>query len=106
MIREICDFCSRPDPTWEFPCKDFCVEHLKLESTGGWAACDECANLVCNRRWEELARRSMKLCPAALLLIAVAGEAEALCITMDSHRQFQAVWDGTCIPWVAVPEEA
>lgn len=46
--EEVCDFCLASDPTWEYPATDMPVKGHPLidESTGEWAACDECHALI------------------------------------------------------------
>lgn len=53
-----CDFCSDISPTHVLPAKVFALpdapEHM---SQGNWAACDPCANLLRNERWDWLLAR-------------------------------------------------
>lgn len=46
----VCDFCSAPDPAHTIDVPDFAMgmmlDDLRSNSTGGWAACDDCAKLV------------------------------------------------------------
>lgn len=56
----VCDFCHVPDPKHEFKVPDFqMVPGTSLESTGGWAACDTCADLVRNKRKKDLLQRAL-----------------------------------------------
>lgn len=104
MTDEICDFCSEPNPTWEFPAENFMANGGL--SVGGWAACEKCAELVCNRRWLDLAERSLTCCPDGPFVIEVLGKPDALQIALDGHALFAAYWDGTCIPLVAEDAKA
>ena len=46
MATGVCDFCSAPGPAHVFDVPDFVMPSGAGESTGGWAACDACADLV------------------------------------------------------------
>jgi hypothetical protein len=61
----LCDFCSKPKPTWRYPANDFIASQtqapqglLVQESIGGWAACDDCHALIEASDWSALATRS------------------------------------------------
>jgi hypothetical protein len=41
----ICDFCSSSDVTWSYDAADYILDE-KWGSRGGWAACDECHDLI------------------------------------------------------------
>lgn len=63
-----CDFCYASDPQWTLPANDFVnvdgVRDLtvpgapEVGSTGNWAACDECADLLNRGQWSGLFRRA------------------------------------------------
>lgn len=56
-VNPICDFCGAPEPKWAFPASRF-----KLAvgfSEGGWAACEECRQLVDAGDREGLVRRAL-----------------------------------------------
>ncbi len=56
----VCDFCSAPAPQHTFDVADFDMPGMPgLESTGGWAACDDCAKLVANDRRKDLLDRTL-----------------------------------------------
>jgi hypothetical protein len=45
----LCDFCSSPDPTWEYPARSFVAYTagpVTGESVGSWAACEACHRLI------------------------------------------------------------
>ena len=56
----LCDFCSEPNPTWRYECKDgtpirtlavaglSAVGHYDWQSVGDWAACDKCHEIISN----------------------------------------------------------
>lgn len=56
--RYRCDFCSedRTTPGWVIPAKDFPMPGAMAigMSSGDWGACDRCAKLVAENRWDEL----------------------------------------------------
>jgi hypothetical protein len=58
---EVCDFCSSPQIHTYLPCDDCLVDQVppKQVSTGSWAACRECADLVAKDDWAELAARAV-----------------------------------------------
>lgn len=51
----LCDFCKRPNPTWEYPCKDFIMLEVRWGSQGSWAACEDCAEFIEKDCLDELA---------------------------------------------------
>lgn len=67
----VCDFCSSPDVRWAFPARPFVKEidapgvHVDWGSYGGWAACQECHDLIVAGKRDELTAR------AAAPLVAV-----------------------------------
>jgi hypothetical protein len=52
-----------------------------------WAACDQCAKLVDEGRWEELAQRSIDKFP---LTLGSAERGEYLAMLRDVHQRFRA----------------
>ncbi len=85
----LCDFCSRPDPRWEYPAGDFIayqVCRVTGESVGNWAACEGCHRLIEAEDRDGLARRSLERLgmhdPAALQAI--------LACLRDLHAKFFA----------------
>lgn len=56
-----CDFCNKPNPIpfVSFACQSFQLEAFPIASSeGGWLACEDCARLVKEERWDELARKA------------------------------------------------
>lgn len=59
-----CDFCSAPDPKWEFPAGDFkqivpefmAFGKLGVQFRGSWLACNFCHELIELKEMETLAR--------------------------------------------------
>lgn len=61
MSEMICDFCSAPEPTREFPCRDFpspAPLEMLAASVGSWLTCTDCAELVDTEQWDKLGARS------------------------------------------------
>jgi hypothetical protein len=61
----VCDFCSRDDPAWTFPCETFEEPNVpwlpfRHMSVGQWGACETCAKLIRTRRWNRLASRCVQ----------------------------------------------
>lgn len=56
----VCDFCSSDKPMTAFHAKDFKMLEGVLNSTGEWAACLECRDLVLAEKWDELENRSVE----------------------------------------------
>jgi len=54
-----CDFCSANDPEWFYPAGDFEVAEHAWGSSGGWAACADCSDLLEKRLNERLVRERM-----------------------------------------------
>ena len=49
MSSSICDFCSDPHVTWQYPAQSFiayAVANIVGESVGDWAACTTCHRLI------------------------------------------------------------
>lgn len=59
----VCDFCLTSHPTWDFPANEM-PGILKsgdiLISTGDWAACDECKELIVADDYEGLVARAAR----------------------------------------------
>jgi len=59
-----CDFCSSVPVAWAFPAKDFTlIPEFAWGSTGGWAACRVCAELIDADQYAELTARALDLLP-------------------------------------------
>lgn len=60
----VCDFCSTPNVSWMYPCKDFKAPVvpglLKWASSSYWAACNQCHKAIQAGRRDDLAYRSAK----------------------------------------------
>lgn len=62
----VCDFCEQPHPEWAYPTDDFSQElgaasgRIEYNSSGGWAACQECYELIEANERDELVRRSLR----------------------------------------------
>ena len=64
---DLCDFCSKPDPEWDYECPDFIVsteprksprDTLFVEvSRNDWAACEACASFIEQKQWNNLHMR-------------------------------------------------
>jgi len=57
-----CDFCSTPDPIWQYPSQNF-IAVSGGYSTGEWIACENCHKYIEGKEWELLAARSARLHP-------------------------------------------
>ena len=64
---EVCDFCSGSDPIWVYPAREFAVTAYGWGSSGGWAACAPCADLIERGDWTALAERTTVKAPGTLL---------------------------------------
>lgn len=89
----VCDFCSSDQISTFFAAKDFTyieVEGVQLNSTGGWAACKECTELIKAGDWEGLLDRSVEklreINPQLACLPGIRQEIETI------HRQFRENW--------------
>jgi hypothetical protein len=64
MTALVCDFCSRPNPTWWYRAEDFEFPPLpggvRVGSEGSWAACGICKGLIDQGKRDVLARRSAR----------------------------------------------
>src|SRR5215471_10485187 len=61
--RDICDFCSDPNPIRVYAAADFMVEktsHLPQVSEGAWSACRNCSDLINAEKWNELTHRAFE----------------------------------------------
>lgn len=62
-----CDFCNVDFPGWVVPARDFEMPTRGLKtshahwSRGGWTACDACAALIRDNKWDGLLRRASRL---------------------------------------------
>jgi hypothetical protein len=51
-LDPVCDFCLRPDPKWDYDCKDFVIMEFagtEVEETsfwGPWATCESCSEFI------------------------------------------------------------
>ena len=59
----VCDFCSRPNPTWRYPADSF-LDEFGSRSVEDWMACDDCHALIEAGDCNALAARVM-LTPTA-----------------------------------------
>lgn len=59
----ICDFCSTPNPTRHFICRDFPMDKSpgmpELRSLGEWIACSACGALIDAGNWNGLLMRAV-----------------------------------------------
>ena len=65
---DLCDFCSDPNPIWDYDCPDFIVgterqtsrnDTLYVEvSRSNWAACEVCGRLIEDKQWDNLHMRA------------------------------------------------
>jgi hypothetical protein len=62
MADPVCDFCSDPNPTWDYPARTFETAPLPCGipvSLGHWAACDVCHALIEQNDREGIIRRTV-----------------------------------------------
>lgn len=52
-----CDFCYDPEPTHVLPARDFQTPIPGAGSTGDWACCEVCADLIFTDQWTRLTNR-------------------------------------------------
>jgi hypothetical protein len=87
----ICDFCGVKNPQRTYLCAPFLmmtIAGFEQWSDNAWAACDVCAGLIDNDRWEELSQRSLKTLPFRHLLDAeMRAQYKAMLVTM--HQRFR-----------------
>lgn len=57
--QEICDFCSSEEVHWSIDCEDI-VLPSGVASRGDWAACTPCKELVAQKQWVALEKRSVE----------------------------------------------
>lgn len=53
----VCDFCSQQAPVWTYPASTFTMSNEPFGSSGDWAACDGCHDLIEAALWDTLAER-------------------------------------------------
>jgi hypothetical protein len=64
-----CDFCSQRPVRWSYPARDFIRKTkigphaLETGSRGGWAACQECHEIIQRADRGALAKRSARMLP-------------------------------------------
>ena len=88
---EVCDFCTGPDPTWEYPCQDFQSSPFAT-SLGSWAACEACALLIEAGDWDEL--RDRALAGAPKIPSIAPDDPRSLTIMAEIHQEFRANRNG------------
>lgn len=71
-----CDFCSSEKVRWRYPAHDVVsltvdtpLGQLPLGSTGHWAACHACHDLIEQGHWAQLLERSVREAPDYMKLI-------------------------------------
>lgn len=98
--RAICDFCSSQEVFQVYMAEDFTAVELAapdghpvyLNSTGGWAACHECAKLVESAQWGRLLERcfdTFKASLPAFVHLSVEEEQDLKGILRGAHEQFR-----------------
>jgi hypothetical protein len=96
----ICDFCSSREVFQVFMAENFTAAQLAapdglpvyLNSTGGWAACRDCARLVETAQWDELLERCFDTFKASLpasVHLSMVEEQELKGILRSAHEQFR-----------------
>jgi hypothetical protein len=55
----LCDFCSGQPVVVAYPCRDFTISDVPVGSTGAWAACADCAQLIDADQRDALAWRAV-----------------------------------------------
>jgi hypothetical protein len=87
---EVCDFCSGSDPIWVYPAREFAVTAYGWGSSGGWAACAPCADLIERGDWTALAERAVE----ANLQVRTASARwpEARALALEAARQLHALF--------------
>jgi hypothetical protein len=55
----VCDFCGNDSPAWDYDCHDFVTDIPILASTGGWAACTPCSDMIEADDWSGLLERCL-----------------------------------------------
>lgn len=65
----VCDFCSTPNPAWEYPVSRDIVTTAPISGRSidygneAWAACDTCSTMIEEDRWGDLTERLLKIGP-------------------------------------------
>jgi hypothetical protein len=96
----ICDFCSSQEVFQVYMAEDFTAVQLAapdgnpvyLNSTGGWAACHECAKLVESAQWDELLERCFDIFNASLpafVHLSLEEEQELKGMLRSAHEKFR-----------------
>jgi len=117
-----CDFCTSPNTTWAYPCRDFKAKPetatalietadglhttsavLDLYSGGGWAACPVCHLLIQSGSRDRLARRSAKKLVRAMatdgrMAAGALSLSQATAHTRRLHDQFWTNREGPPVP--------
>lgn len=100
----ICDFCSAPNPRWEFQIEGghrIGEDHIgdreisSMDADGRWAACDMCKYFIVHRQTGKLARRSAR---SYMKLYPIIPESELPNIVArirQAHNFFFVLWDGS-----------
>jgi hypothetical protein len=58
-MMSLCDFCNAPHPAWVYPARNFEIADHGWGSDGGWAACEDCAQLIESEQYKQLVNRRM-----------------------------------------------
>ncbi len=90
----ICDFCSSPEVFQIYMAEDFTAVELTAEdgnpvylnSTGGWAACCQCAKLVEAAEWDALLERYFQTFTARLPAF--------VCLTKEEESEIKVILRG------------
>lgn len=88
----ICDFCSAPHPTWVYPADNFAMQRFGWGSDGGWAACDECSDLIEKKQDDAVINTRMpRVMTAALLKAGMPslGRAELQIIEQETAKLYK-----------------
>lgn len=72
-MSAVCDFCSDPDPAWFYSASDFAAREAGWGSTGGWAACERCSQLIEEKEDQKVVHERMLGSPLARALSAMVG---------------------------------
>jgi hypothetical protein len=60
MPQKVCDFCSMPSVSWQYPARSFDAMRGVCRSIGGWYACETCHDLIEGENWTTLADRCVE----------------------------------------------
>jgi|SRR5262245_4481970 len=97
----ICDFCSSREVVWRYPCESFGITAIFMRtdgqtmefpwaSAGDWAACDTCALLIEQEKWQSLAERSFNTSTALKQMQnALLVKGEVVKAILKLHAQFR-----------------